>query len=422
MKRCNACEEEFEDKFSFCPVDGTPLNDLAAALVNRTTISEDQFVAPLNAPRSLDFHLTLVDSKSLLERLATELRFVAHQLKQVWPQFRKHPVAFTRMTITELGQSVNRFLSSPNSLVSTAAALVLVFSIALTLVWLDGRRPKQNEITYIKDSESVDWVTSYIPDPNTPPEGAGVGVGANGRVGIASGKGEGSGLKPKKSTGGGGGENASTPTQKGIVPQPSVIPAPIPALPTVKRLALPIAGIDIDPALWQRLRGTNYGEPRSNSTTPSNGPGDGGGMGTGNGPGIGEGDGSGFGPGQKGNIGGDSKGLGWGGSGGSHGNNPDDPNRIYPSNDAIERVRVLFKPEPQYTEEARKNAITGTVVLRVVFSRAGEVTNIRALHALPFGLTERAIAAARQIRFQPATRHGQPVNVYMQLEYTFNLY
>ena len=32
MKRCTACEEEFEDKFSFGPGDGTPLNCLAAAL------------------------------------------------------------------------------------------------------------------------------------------------------------------------------------------------------------------------------------------------------------------------------------------------------------------------------------------------------------------------------------------------------
>jgi protein TonB len=83
---------------------------------------------------------------------------------------------------------------------------------------------------------------------------------------------------------------------------------------------------------------------------------------------------------------------------------------------------VLAKPEPQYTEDARRNLIMGTVVLRVVFSRTGEVTNIRAVHALPFGLTERAIAAARLIRFRPATRDGRPVNVYMQLEYNFNLY
>jgi hypothetical protein len=44
------------------------------------------------------------------------------------------------------------------------------------------------------------------------------------------------------------------------------------------------------------------------------------------------------------------------------------------------------------------------------------------LATLPLGLTEKAIAAARQIRFRPAIREGRPVNVVMQLEYNFNLY
>jgi protein TonB len=146
-------------------------------------------------------------------------------------------------------------------------------------------------------------------------------------------------------------------------------------------------------------------------------------MGTANGPGIGEGSGPGVGPGQDGNIGGDRRGTGSGGiGGGPPGNNPEDPDRVYPSPQVTERARVLAKPEPQYTEDARRNQITGSVVLRVVFSRTGEVTNIRAIHALPFGLTERAIAAARQIRFRPATKDGRLVNVYMQLEYNFNLY
>ena len=52
----------------------------------------------------------------------------------------------------------------------------------------------------------------------------------------------------------------------------------------------------------------------------------------------------------------------------------------------------------------------------------GEVASIRAIQSLPFGLTEKAIAAARQIRFHPATYNGRPVNVHMQLEYNFNLY
>ncbi len=87
-----------------------------------------------------------------------------------------------------------------------------------------------------------------------------------------------------------------------------------------------------------------------------------------------------------------------------------------------QRARVLFKPEPTYTEEARKNQISGTVKLRVVFASNGDVVQIRAVNMLPYGLTERAIAAARQIKFVPAVRGGQPVSVFMQLEYNFNLY
>ena len=85
-------------------------------------------------------------------------------------------------------------------------------------------------------------------------------------------------------------------------------------------------------------------------------------------------------------------------------------------------ARVLSKPEPQYTEEARRNQISGTVVLSVVFSRTGEVTNIEAVQTLCCGLTEKAIAAARQIRFTPAIRNGQPVSTFMRLYYNFNLY
>jgi protein TonB len=184
-----------------------------------------------------------------------------------------------------------------------------------------------------------------------------------------------------------------------------------------------MAGIDIDPALWKNLPLAIYGDPRSKSSSPSNGSGDEGGMGTNNGLGIGEGTrGAGLGAGQDGNMGGGPKAPGCCGPSGSRRNNPDDPERIYPVLQVSERARVLAKPEPQYTEEARRNAVTGSVVLRVVFSRTGEVINIRALQSLPFGLTEKAIAAARMIRFRPATRDGRPVNVYMQLEYNFNLY
>ena len=110
------------------------------------------------------------------------------------------------------------------------------------------------------------------------------------------------------------------------------------------------------------------------------------------------------------------------GVGGSDGNGAGVEQRPFRANEVEQRARLLAKPEPQYTEEARRNQITGTVMLRVVFSALGQVEQIRAVQSLPFGLTERAIAAARQIRFMPATKGGRSVSVYMQLEYNFNLY
>ena len=87
-----------------------------------------------------------------------------------------------------------------------------------------------------------------------------------------------------------------------------------------------------------------------------------------------------------------------------------------------QRARLLAKPEPQYTEEARRNQVSGTVLLIAVFASSGEVVQVRALHSLPFGLTEQAIAAARRIKFEPAMKNGRAVSVYMNLEYNFNLY
>ena len=52
----------------------------------------------------------------------------------------------------------------------------------------------------------------------------------------------------------------------------------------------------------------------------------------------------------------------------------------------------------------------------------GKPRSILVIQALPGGLTERAVAAAKKIKFVPATRDGTPVSMLMQLEYNFNLY
>jgi TonB family protein len=86
------------------------------------------------------------------------------------------------------------------------------------------------------------------------------------------------------------------------------------------------------------------------------------------------------------------------------------------------KVRLLSKPEPSYTDEARNKSVEGTVVLKAVFRSSGKVTDIRVIQGMPYGLTERAITAARKIKFIPATKEGKFVSMWMQLEYNFNLY
>jgi TonB family protein len=94
----------------------------------------------------------------------------------------------------------------------------------------------------------------------------------------------------------------------------------------------------------------------------------------------------------------------------------------YVGKDVDTKARLVSKPEPVYTEAARNHQITGTVVLKVVFAASGKVTNIRVVQGLPNGLTERAIEAARKIKFIPASKEGKFVSMWIQLEYNFNLY
>ena len=95
--------------------------------------------------------------------------------------------------------------------------------------------------------------------------------------------------------------------------------------------------------------------------------------------------------------------------------------RIYRGSEVTTKVRLISKPEPQYTEEARSRGTMGTVVLWAIFSKTGEVTNVHVVASLPNGLTEACIDAVRKIRFVPATKDGQPVSMWMTLEYNFNL-
>lgn len=341
-----------------------------------------------SAAPTREYQLTILETKPLLARLAFQIAFARNE-------FKRDPRGFA--------------IQLTQDLISNKTVLLAVVVIAVAVLLVIDNVPVPRGLYPVVVPEPAPEVV--LMDIRTGP----------GTAGFNQGTGQGSGPIPRPAQGGGGGGNRDrNPPQTGELPPPSTVMAAIPIAPPVNPPALPVAGIDIDPALWKDLKAPVYGDPRSASETPSKGPGDGEGIGTNQGSGIGDGSGPGVYSGINGGTGGGVGqtgccGYGTGGAGGGGG-------RSYSATQVDQRVRLLSKPEPQYTEDARRNQISGTVLLRAIFASSGEVVQIRALNALPFGLTEKAIAAAREIKFVPAMKNGRPVSVYLNLEYNFNLY
>jgi len=165
--------------------------------------------------------------------------------------------------------------------------------------------------------------------------------------------------------------------------------------------------------------------PGSDNLNPSNGTGRGGGIGTGIGTGIGGGNGTGEGNGNgsgSGNGNGNGNGNGRGDGSEGSGLRPPPPPRPPAPVGPTEGIKILSKPQPRYTDAARTNNVQGTVTLKVTFSASGQVTGVAPINGLPYGLTEQAIAAARQIRFEPPKRNGVPYSISKSIQYTFSIY
>jgi TonB family protein len=85
------------------------------------------------------------------------------------------------------------------------------------------------------------------------------------------------------------------------------------------------------------------------------------------------------------------------------------------------KPRPLNSPGPHYTEEARRNHVTGAVVLVLLIGSDGNVKMARTVNSLPDFLTEEALRAAFQLKFAPAMKNGQAVDYWMRTNLEFML-
>ncbi len=87
----------------------------------------------------------------------------------------------------------------------------------------------------------------------------------------------------------------------------------------------------------------------------------------------------------------------------------------------IEAPRLIHRVRPRYPAAAKKLHLTGPVIVEMLIDTDGRVVEVSVLRGLPFGLTESAVEAARQWRFEPSTFEGRPVSVRYTLTIRFQL-
>ena len=211
--------------------------------------------------------------------------------------------------------------------------------------------------------------------------------------------------KPKAQVmggGGGGGDNSPTPPSKGrlprVAPRQFTPPMAVVNNPNPKLVMEPTIIVQPDAPL-PNVNMPNFGDPLAKIGPPSNGPGSGGGIGTGSGGGVGPGRGQGYGPGEGGGVGGG----------------------VYRIGGGVSAPSLLFKVEPEYSEEARKAKFQGTVVLQVVVDEKGLPRDLKVLRQLGLGLDEKAIEAVSKWRFKPGYKDGRAVSVAAVIEVNFRL-
>jgi protein TonB len=101
--------------------------------------------------------------------------------------------------------------------------------------------------------------------------------------------------------------------------------------------------------------------------------------------------------------------------------------------DGVSAPKLLFAPDPEFTDQARHKKVAGTVVVSVTVDAAGKPQDVRVSRSLAqdvskkfkhiaLGLDENAVEAVKQYRFQPGQFQGKPVPVEIQVRVNYRIY
>ena len=83
-------------------------------------------------------------------------------------------------------------------------------------------------------------------------------------------------------------------------------------------------------------------------------------------------------------------------------------------------MKILDQPRPELPLNHGTLDLQGTVILRVQFLEFGEIGEVTIVKDLAAGLGQRAVEAAKKIKFEPEKKEGKAVTVYREVQYTYS--
>ncbi len=96
--------------------------------------------------------------------------------------------------------------------------------------------------------------------------------------------------------------------------------------------------------------------------------------------------------------------------------------RFYFSNEVTSKLKITSKSFAGFTKEARRIGATGNINVLVGFMKDGTIGMAIPLKELGYGLTESAVNAAKEIKFEPAEKDKNPVNTVAIINYDFRIF
>lgn len=105
------------------------------------------------------------------------------------------------------------------------------------------------------------------------------------------------------------------------------------------------------------------------------------------------------------------------------------PQKVYHIGGDVTVPRAIKSSQPQLDEEqikklnaGKKVKKTGSTILKIVVGEDGTVQYATVFRSFDHDLDAKAIEAAKQWKFEPATKKGVPVAVELMVEVDFRLY